>query len=236
MTPILARLAAPYDVVRGAIGYLRFPEQRNALGGPFNGQQHRARIFAELHTTFGFRTIVETGTFRGGTTVLFADIPGVRVYTIESAPWSFGYCWARFLTRSNTAVLFGDSPKLLQGLAGRRLTRPIFFYLDAHWFDDLPLTAELKVIFETWPDAVVMIDDFKVEGDENYGFDDYGGDKRLDIGHIMPGVMENGVRIYFPILSAEKETGARRGCVVILGRAVAPSANFITLRQYRPTF
>jgi hypothetical protein len=45
---------------------------------------------------------------------------------------------------------------------------PLFFYLDAHWNEDLPLAEEIDLIFSRSPCAVVMIDDFEVPGDPGF--------------------------------------------------------------------
>ncbi len=50
-------------------------------------------------------------------------------------------------------------------LAGLPNDRPVLFYLDAHWNEDLPLAEEARLIVEQAPLAVVMIDDFCVPFD-----------------------------------------------------------------------
>jgi hypothetical protein len=230
---LLGKLAVPYDVVRGAIGYFRFPEQKT-LTGPFNDQQHRAKMFLELRETFGFRTIVETGTFRGATTALFAGLPDTNVYSVELSPFSFGYCWTRFLRNANVAIFLGDSPDTLRKLSRRKLPTPIFFYLDAHWFENLPIALELDIIFGAWSDAIVMIDDFKVEGDDGYAFDDYGDQKRLVFEQILSATDKFAPSYYFPSVAAEEESGARRGSIVILASGLGSAAKFATLRRYDP--
>jgi hypothetical protein len=95
---------------------------------------------------------------------------------------------------------------------------PVFLYLDAHGFGDLPLAEEVDLAFRYWPEAVVMIDDFAVPDDPGYAFDDYGGGHALTLDYLAAnGVLPAGV--WFPACAAGAETGARRGCVV-LARAV----------------
>jgi hypothetical protein len=229
------RLAIPFAAVKGFAGYFRFPNQRDSWGGPFNGQRHRTKMFHELQQKFNFRTIVETGTFRGTTTELFASVPGAQVYTVEAHPWGYGYCRARFFRHSNVTVMLGDSRVALRALSLCVLSAPIFFYLDAHWNDDLPLADELEIIFGNWDDAIVMIDDFKVEGDHNYAFDDYGGGKALCIDYIRPVIREYNPLLYFPAVRAEEETGSRRGSIVMLGCGVKPPPQFATMCRCTPT-
>ena len=56
----------------------------------------------------------------------------------------------------------------------------LFFYLDAHWNEDLPLAEELDTIFCRSSNPVVMIEDFQVPDDPDYGYDDYGPRKSLN--------------------------------------------------------
>src|ERR1700730_4412825 len=195
---VFSRVAIPYEMAKGVIGYFRFPNQRESWGGPFNGQRHRAKMFQELQTAFDFRTIVETGTFRGTTADLFASLPEAHVYTVESSPWSYGYCRVRFLRHSNITLMWGDSRVALQKLSRRALPTPIFLYLDAHWNVDLPLAGELEIIFANWSEAIVMIDDFQVEGDDDYAFDNYGCGKALCVEYLGPLLSKFDPLLYFP--------------------------------------
>src|SRR5262245_57492187 len=204
---MLHSLAIGYKMIKGAVGYIRFPEQKSSWGGPFNGQRHRLTIFHELSEIYRFKTIVETGTYRGTTTQFFASLRHARVYTIEADAWNYGYCRARFSLNRHVNLLWGDSRASLHRLAqSGYLASPPFFYLDAHWTDDLPLAEELEIIFTNWPDAAVMIDDFKVEGDARYEFDDYGDGQRLCIEYILTIINKFKTAVYFPSMEGENET------------------------------
>ena len=102
-----------------------------------------------------------------------------------------------------------DGP--LRALAGSCL----FFYLDAHWNDDLPLAEELETILSHCSAAVVMIDDFQVPFDAGYGHDDYGFGKALTSGYIASVVSGYRLRVLYPSTPSAEEGGARRGCVVL---------------------
>ena len=233
-TKVLNDLSVRLKIAKGIVGYFRFPDQKNAWGGAFNGQHHRLRIFLELQEVFGFRTIVETGTYRGTTTEFFTSIRGSRVYSIESHPWSYGFCRARFFGKPNITLLMGDSRKWICELAKQgALVAPFFFYLDAHWEEDVPLKAELDAIYSLREDAVVMIDDFEVEGDLQYGYDDYGHMRRLDINYIRDILNKFSLTTYFPAARGETETGARRGSIVLVGRQFQDQMNAIpSLRRH----
>jgi hypothetical protein len=227
-----SRIKISIRVAKGMIGYFRFPEQRAEWGGPFNGQEFRMRIFRELHRTYGFDTLFETGAYRGSTAEFLARETGAMVRTVEAEPWSYGYCRARFFLQPHISIEFGDSRKFLKRI-DRGRGSPSFFYLDAHWGDDLPLRDELDQILTRWDDPIIMIDDFRVPGDEHYGFDDYGKDKALALDYIDPAIEKFRLRVFFPAVRGIEESGARRGCVVLIGReALLPKQPFATLREY----
>src|ERR1043166_1061331 len=92
--------------------------------------------------------------------------------------------------------------------------RMLFFYLDAHWRDDLPLREEVEIISTHWPDALVMVDDFAVPDDPGYGYADYGEGRALTLELIRPALRASPA-VYFPAAPSAAETGSRRGCVVL---------------------
>jgi hypothetical protein len=201
----------------GAIEYALFPDRGNPLGGPFNGQRSRQELFHSLVEKFTPDVILETGTYRGTTTELLAAT-GLPVFSVESNLRYYGFAKARFSRKRNVHVLRGDSRAALRMLFdGPRNHRP-FVYLDAHWYD-LPLAEELEIIFGVCPNAIVMIDDFKVPFDDGYGYDDYGF-KSLTAELIEPIVAAHRLQVFYPSTPSVQETGWRRGCVVITSQAV----------------
>ena len=201
-----------------AVGTLEFmlkPRLKESWGGPFNGQAYRQRIYADVMERFPFKAIVETGTFRGTTTMMFVE-RGLPVYTVEASPRFHAYARLRLRKVNKLVHLYqADSRAFLDQLA-HDPTVPhsdVFFYLDAHWEQDLPLREEVAIIFSNWERAVVMVDDFEVP-DSAYTFDDYGVDKALTLDYLAPLAHFN-IQAYFPAVPAEEETGARRGSVVL---------------------
>ncbi len=204
------------DEILGAYRYWSKPKLRNVWGGPFNGQAERQKIFRELVAQLRFAGIVETGTFRGDTTSFLHEASGLPVHTVEAVAANFGYARARLRGKAQIHLTRGDSRSFLQGLAARPELAglPLFFYLDAHWHDDLPLHSEVEIIARAWPQAVVMIDDFKVPDDAGYTYDDYGAGKALDLDYLKqpPPVA---FTAFFPAARSEQETGSKRGSVVL---------------------
>jgi hypothetical protein len=221
-------------IVRGMLGYLRFPDQRASWGGPFNGQRNRLEIFRELHAFYNFKHAFESGTYRGTTTSFLAEAVAGRVWTVELDPWSFGFCWARFCLNKKVRMRFGDSRAAIGKsipLAGQNSAA--FFYLDAHWGDDLPLQEEIDAILSRSANVVIMIDDCQVEGDLGYGFDNYGAGRLISLDYVRRASRRFPSRIFFPRLPGAVETGERRGCMVLLGGAARlPAGGFRTLREY----
>jgi hypothetical protein len=231
----LRRLRARLDPVKGIFEYYFRPGVRDPFGGPFNAQRGRQNIFLELVQVANPNAIVETGTFRGTTTEFMAAKSRLPVYTVEVHPQFYHFAKLRLRAQRLVRVSRGDSRSFI-----RQLTKDasvpkenVFFYLDAHWGADLPLREEVEMIAGAWKRFAIMIDDFEVPDDPGYAFDDYGIGRRLCL-EYLPDLSSLGLVAFFPSLSSEAETGARRGSVVL---ADAPSAQRLlevgSLREYR---
>ena len=136
-------------------------------------------VFAR-HTWLALPEVaVETGTFRGERTELFARYFHT-VHTVELSPVLHGAASAR-LAPLGTRVQchFGDSAVVVPRLAAE-IQEPVLWYLDAHWFSlnrgksragyardaeaqiargPLPLWAELEAIGARTYADVVLVDD-----------------------------------------------------------------------------
>jgi hypothetical protein len=232
---ILKLLKNARELIGGWRDYGRKPEQRNPWGGPFNDQKARQDMFLSIVATIKPVAIVETGTYRGVSTEFMAKT-GLPVHTIEGALRPFGFAWRRLRRIPNVRMMFSDSRrglvKLAKGPLKDELSQPLFFYLDAHWNDDLPLADELEIIFSRCSDAVVMIDDFRVPDDEGYNYDDYGPGKVLSPDYIRPYVEKFGLVELYPSTPSSKESGNwRRGCAVLASPARAALSNLPLLRR-----
>jgi hypothetical protein len=219
----------------GMMDYIRSPDLR-AGWGPFNGQTARQALFVQIVAATRPHAIVETGTFLGVTTELMSQT-GLPVYSIEVDPRNYGFARARLCRKRNVTLIQGDSRMGLRKLFDAAL-RPlsgltVFFYLDAHWNEDLPLAEEIDIIFNRCPLAVVMIDDFEVPSDAGYGFDDYGPGKSLVSSYIRPAKSAHQLQAFYPSIPSAAdfpstllasagltESGRlRRGCVVLVKEA-----------------
>jgi hypothetical protein len=139
----------------------------------------------------------------------------VPVVTVEILPRNFGYAADRLKKFTNVDMRLANSVDALNQLVAEPIDRsvPTLFYLDAHWYDHLPLREEIEIIFEHFKMPIILIDDFEVADDAGYGFDDYGPGKRLTLDYIATA---NAPKLahFFPRTNAKWETGGRRGCLV----------------------
>jgi predicted O-methyltransferase YrrM len=209
----------PRDLA-GRIDLLR-PSFRGSWGGPLNGQQRRREIVRDLARMISFDRAIETGTFRGTSTEFFSAVIGAPVETVEANPRFFAYSSRRLAILPDVRVVLGDSRAFLQRVATRpgSADESVFIYLDAHWEDDPPLAQELQIITRGWTNAVVMIDDFQVPGDDGYAFDDYGAGRTLTENYLPAGDLV-GWHLFYPSAPSSDETGARRGCSVLVSPAL----------------
>ena len=211
-----ARLATRLDLMRPS--YWADP--------PLNGQRERQCVVRQLARAIDFDEVVETGTFRGATTIFFSNLLGCRVHSVELLQRYYDFAEVRCAAYPNIRLWHGDSREFLRRLTPEIEDHATLFYLDAHWEADVPRFEELEIVAGR-ERAVVMIDDFQVLGDPGYGFTRYGGAPlNLDYLPELPGWTP-----FFPAASSSEETGARRGCVVFASAALAETVGRLgTLR------
>lgn len=222
---IVARALGPERL--GNFRFRRNPWFGRAWGaGPFNGQKWRCLLVAELVAKSNPAAIVETGTYLGTSTEWLASFQ-VPVYSCEASPDNYWFARARFKATPNVTLALCDSRAALRSfLAGPlrdQTSRPILFYLDAHWNSDLPLADEIEIIFGICESAIVLVDDFQVPDDAGYGYDDYGLEKALIPDYVAKSMKKHDLKALYPTCSADEETGAKRGCVVLAKRSTLGS-------------
>ncbi len=218
---LLAKGEMPtFSSVLGAIEYHLRPEKCDWWGGPFNGQYFRQNIFIDLYRSCEFDYIVETGTFCGTTTLFFAQNTGVPIYTTECSSRFYGYSRRRLRRLSKVRQHLADTRTFLHSLSMPKDSR-VFFYLDAHWEDDLPLAEETEFIVSSFSNFVIMIDDFAVAGDGGYKFDDYGPGKQLSL-RDFPFHRDVRISCYFPSRPGCHESGSRKGSIVLASQSMGP--------------
>lgn len=195
--------------------------ERCELG--MHAQEKRRTVVMELFEKLGLQQAVETGTYLGNTTNYLARTFKVPVYSSELIP-RYHHTARRMLREVPDVHLhLEDSRSFLRGLSTQAevTSKPTFFYLDAHWYNDLPLADEIDIIAAHWPQFAILVDDFRVPGDAGYAFDDYGPGKALDRDYLDPVLRRNGLTAFFPTTPSSQETGGRPGYVVVSSNANA---------------
>jgi len=187
----------------------------------FNGQIMRAAFLVWLFESAGCTSFVETGTSYGLTTLAASRMFRRPVFTVELVG-------SRLLKAKILSLLCiaagkggkitfnkGSSPEWLKKiLTGSRVGSLPMVYLDAHWYDYLPLRDELKICLARG-DNIVVIDDFEITSDPGFGYDQY-KDKKIGIDLIADLLPKDRVEVLLPAYESEHETHDRRGTCVIL--------------------
>jgi predicted O-methyltransferase YrrM len=212
---------------------------RAALTGKlyyFNGQNNRVRVFHAINRQARFENYVETGTYLGMTTDFLARMArdhAADVYSCEIDDRFFAIASRMVGSRTNVHLHHGNSVDFLRSLSPMLLPASNFVYLDAHWYDYLPLRDELSIIKEC-PNSVVMIDDFKVPADERFGWDRYDDEQEICLQHIDGSFGDN--HVYFPSYPATHEEATYRGemfargyCVIAMSDPLAKVLDRIPL-------
>ncbi len=142
--------------------------------GVFNGAPEFGPLFEYLRNKFHIDTVIETGTYHGGTTSFFALVFD-RVHTIEVVESEYQIAKKSLNHYPNVECHLGSSEKVLNELLPSLKEKPLLFYLDAHWQDHWPLLEELGEIGKTHKDnCILVVDDFKVPGRTDIPYDSYG--------------------------------------------------------------
>jgi hypothetical protein len=203
-TLVTARLEAQMDFLNQEIHGLKrrmYHPGATEDTRAFNGQFSKVRIFDELCAAFPFEGFIETGTHVGWTTEHLCR-KGKPVYSAEIQAEHYARAEERLRNERQLHLFLGDSVEFLRAGVWEDLGKAdlLFFYLDAHWLEHLPLREELDLIATEHARAVVMIDDFKVEDDPGYGYDSYGRGQEITLEFLKDELRCHGWQVFFPAL------------------------------------
>jgi hypothetical protein len=183
---------------------------------PLNCQYKRLEFFLNLLRIVKPTVLIETGTYLGSSTILFAQFVN-KIYTIESQQKYFDLSQKRFLNLKLTNVegILGNSESSLE-LILKEISpdskQILVAYLDAHWYEQIPTTQELSQLDEWGGPFIALIDDFKVEDDSGYNYDEYDS---VTVGlNLIPKSKE--LLLFYPNIQSKLEGGARRGLGIVL--------------------
>lgn len=123
------------------------------------------KMVSLIREHFSIELFVETGTFRGKTSIWAAGL-FKEVITIENSRELFESGSKKLSKYKNIDTLFGDSPLQL-GRIIAEIQQPALFWLDAHWCgggtygqdDPCPLLEEIRIIKQSGLNHILMIDD-----------------------------------------------------------------------------
>lgn len=189
----------------------------------FHGDSVWQEMTKKIAHFFSATSITETGTYKGNTTHFFAANFSVPVRSCEFIGMYRRESAFRLRTYPHAQVVGGSSPVLLSRFAGEGAfgAAPLFF-LDAHWYTYWPLLDELEVLRHL-PKAVIMIDDFKVPGRNDFGYDSQPtrtGAIESDLRYIAPKLRGNNIHILFPNYGASQAFPAGRGHGLMRGYVI----------------
>lgn len=205
------------------------------LGNQLNNQTGRQRIFTEIMDAFPVDYIFEGGTNLGGSTAWFASRFRGEIHSAELMDRFHDIASLHLRRHRNVVVHKGNSVDVLTRLLEEKGRAPFgFHYLDAHWYEYLPIREELRLILTGSDRHVIMIDDFRVEDDPGYGYDDYGPKTGTLELALIRDLLDPELPVFYPSLPSSEETGFRRGSLMLSGNAgiAATLATLPSLRTY----
>lgn len=186
---------------------------QNELG--FEGDTFLKDEFKKLIDLFKIDVIIETGTYRGSTTIQLAKMVD-RVVSIEVKKENYLIAKSKTKSVPGISLCLGNSAEELPNILkyDEIRNKNLFLFLDAHWESYNPLIDELKTIAVSGlKPKLIAIHDFKVPGTD-FGFDSYAGqDYDFDwIKNELNAIYgENGYSYHYNTVA----TGARRGVIFI---------------------
>jgi hypothetical protein len=127
-----------------------------------------AELVKRLKEVFNADCFIETGTYKGATSI-WASAEFEKVITIENSLPIYKETSARLADLKNTQFVFGHTTEKLKELVPL-LTAPAIFWLDAHWSggetygstDECPVLEEIEIIYTSAYPHCVLIDDARL--------------------------------------------------------------------------
>ncbi|MBS0656375.1 MAG: class I SAM-dependent methyltransferase [Verrucomicrobia bacterium] len=140
----------------------------------FNSAAELGLFFEMLKQSYPITTVIETGTFEGGSTAFFAKL-FEEVHTIDNNSHFLDIAKKELSSLQNIQFHLGSSQKVLTNILPSLKDRFILFYLDAHWENYWPLLDEIEAISKTHHQhCIIVVDDVKVPGRPDIPYDSYG--------------------------------------------------------------
>ncbi len=193
----------------------------------FNSQFVRASILLYLIRELCFDEFWETGTHIGDTSLLVAAQAKVRIASCELNQDYFKLADETLKPFGKRVELFNeDSRVFLRRLVARRSAERPFVYLDAHWYEELPLLQEIEIIINSNVEFLIVIDDFEVRADSGFGYDEY-AESKLSLDYIHESVDRPGIAAFQPAYASSVESGCKRGYILLASAQIAKEINSV---------
>ena len=135
------------------------------------------RLIIEMIERLPITSFMETGTGLGDSTLFVGRAnPELAVFTCEFSRQRYWHSKIRLRRWRNVEVSHGSSPEFLRDLLRKpQIAEFPLVFLDAHWYDYWPLEDELEILTAKVNKMIIVIDDFQVPGQPQFGFDVGGG-------------------------------------------------------------
>lgn len=199
-----------------------YGKQRYTLG--FNRECIRAYILWRVHQHFQCTSFVETGTLYGRTTGYVRKAFQTPVFTSEINRTYHIVSRANLLWGTKITQYRANSPDFLREVCNTpEIGDNPMFYLDAHWYDYVPLPEELGVIRDSHDKAVIVIDDFYIPWEPSFRYDDY-PTLRIDLDAVNSALKsrKQEVSVYLPGYKPDLDPKGRSigFAVVLMGQGL----------------
>lgn len=166
------------------------------------------------------KNFIETGSEEATTLSFVAKgHPAINCYSCEADPKIYAHAKIQTAQFSNVDLRHEHSPNFLFNLAKefpQILHERTCFWLDAHGYGfQWPLREEIKFILGNFSHCYIFIDDFKVPGEPQFGYDVY-ENQECSLEYISDELSKFSTRIFFPKYSkVTSEYHPLRGWVLI---------------------
>lgn len=144
----------------------------------FHGDKYLLHLAG--HIAGKCKVFVETGSNVGSTLAYVArSFPWLRCLSCEPDHSAFEQASANVGKYDNVTLFNGTSQQFIGHLSRyepKIFSEQCFFWLDAHGYGfEWPLKKELEFITGRFSSGYILIDDFKVPGQDHFGYDQYHG-------------------------------------------------------------
>jgi predicted O-methyltransferase YrrM len=149
-------------------------------------------------------SFIETGTYHGFTIKYVANLDdALPIFTCELNKSIYKSAKKNLKNLKNVTIRNMSSEKFLVETLKKEIGKTPLFYLDAHWYKYWPLYDELTIITENCDKAIIIIDDFEVQGRKDFKYYTF-NDKKSNLAYIKPILInrkDNKFTILFPSYS-----------------------------------